>query len=130
MLRGLAIRLLLALLVAVPAAAGQARAPGDAGIGEIPLAALPAEARHTLRLIKLGGPFPYRRDGVVFQNREKLLPVRPHGHYREYTVTTPQTRDRGARRIVAARGATGDVRNSGEYYYTEDHYRSFRRIRE
>lgn len=127
---GHATRFLLALAVALWAAGGFARTPDQPGIAEIPLAALPAEARHTLRLIRLGGPFPYHRDGVVFQNREKRLPVRPHGYYREYTVPTPNARDRGARRIVAARGATGDVRNSGEYYYTADHYRSFRRIRE
>jgi ribonuclease T1 len=81
---------------------------------------LPQEARHTLVLIKAGGPFPYPKDGSVFGNREGLLPKRNRGYYREYTVKTPGARDRGARRIV--------VGNSGEYYYTEDHYRSFRRI--
>jgi ribonuclease T1 len=87
---------------------------------EIPLAQLPAEARETLALIKAGGPFPHQRDGALFGNREGLLPKRERGYYREYTVTTPGARDRGARRIVAGRG--------GEYYYTDDHYRSFRRI--
>jgi ribonuclease T1 len=87
---------------------------------EIRTAALPAEARETLALIKAGGPFPYQRDGAVFGNREGLLPKRSRGYYREYTVRTPAARDRGARRIVAGRG--------GEYYYTDDHYRSFRRI--
>jgi ribonuclease T1 len=82
---------------------------------------LPAEARETLSRIEAGGPFPYKQDGRVFQNRERLLPQRPRGYYREYTVKTPGARDRGARRIVAGR--------EGEYYYTEDHYRSFRRIR-
>ena len=81
---------------------------------------LPAEARETLVLIKAGGPFPYRQDGRVFHNREGLLPKRERGYYREYTVKTPGARDRGARRIVTGRG--------GEYYYTDDHYRSFRRI--
>jgi ribonuclease T1 len=81
---------------------------------------LPAEARQTLALIKAGGPFPYQRDGSVFSNREGLLPKRERGYYREYTVKTPGAKDRGARRIVAGRG--------GEYYYTDDHYRSFRRI--
>ena len=81
-------------------------------------------------LIKAGGPFPYARDGSVFGNREKLLPPRSRGYYREYTVKTPGARDRGARRIVAAAGTPGDVRTSGEYYYTGDHYNSFRRIRE
>lgn len=89
---------------------------------EVPAAHLPIEARATLALIKAGGPFPYRQDGRVFSNREKLLPAKQRGYYREYTVRTPGARDRGARRIVA--GA------SGEYYYTEDHYRSFRRILE
>jgi ribonuclease T1 len=81
---------------------------------------LPAEAQETLARIEAGGPFPYRQDGRVFHNRERLLPQRERGYYREYTVETPGARDRGARRIVAGRG--------GEYYYTEDHYRSFRRI--
>lgn len=89
---------------------------------EIPAEALPLEARHTLQLIKTGGPFPYRQDGRTFGNREGLLPKRDRGYYREYTVTRPGTKDRGARRIVGGRG--------GEYYYTEDHYRTFRRIRE
>ena len=83
---------------------------------------LPPEARDTLGLIASGGPFPYARDNIEFRNREGLLPKRERGYYREYTVKTPGSRDRGARRIVAGRG--------GEFYYTEDHYRSFRRIRE
>lgn len=90
--------------------------------GEIAVADLPPEARQTLALIKAGGPFPYRRDGASFHNRESRLPARADGYYREYTVKTPGARDRGARRIVAGRG--------GEYYYTQDHYRTFRRIRE
>jgi len=83
---------------------------------------LPAEARQTLELIKNNGPFPYQQDGGTFGNREKRLPQRASGYYREYTVKTPGAKDRGARRIVAG--------NGGEFYYTEDHYRSFRRIRE
>ncbi len=97
---------------------------------DVALADLPKEARHTLDLIKRGGPFPYRKDGIVFGNREQHLPKRERGYYREYTVPTPGSRDRGARRIVAGRGAGGDVATSGEYYYTDDHYKSFRRIRE
>jgi len=89
---------------------------------EVPVARLPIEARATLALIKAGGPFPYAQDGRIFSNREKLLPPQKRGHYREYTVRTPGMRDRGPRRIVAG--------SSGEYYYTEDHYRSFRRILE
>jgi ribonuclease T1 len=87
---------------------------------EIRSADLPREARETLALIQAGGPFPYQRDGAVFGNREGLLPKRSRGYYREYTVKTPGVRDRGARRIVVGR--------YGEYYYTDDHYRSFRRI--
>jgi ribonuclease T1 len=90
--------------------------------GEIAVQDLPPEARRTLALIDAGGPFPYARDGSVFRNRERLLPSRPGGYYREYTVQTPGARDRGARRIVAGKG--------GERYYTADHYRSFMRIRE
>lgn len=96
---------------------------------EVAISELPREAAHTLRLIQLGGPFPHSRDGSIFHNRESRLPIRPGGYYREYTVPTPRARDRGPRRIVAALGATGDVRNSGEYYYSGDHYRSFYRIR-
>ena len=121
---------LLIVLCALLALAGAAFARGPAPIGDIALAALPAEARATLALIKAGGPFPYARDNSVFGNREKLLPPRSRGYYREYTVRTPGARDRGARRIVAGAGASGDVRSSGEYYYTDDHYNSFRRIRE
>jgi ribonuclease T1 len=102
----------------------------DARMPEVDAAALPKEARETLALIKAGGPFPYRKDGSVFGNREKRLPLKPRGYYREYTVETPGSRDRGARRIVAGRGERGDARISGEYYYTDDHYGSFRRIRE
>jgi len=83
---------------------------------------LPEEVRQTLELIRNNGPFPYKQDGGTFGNREKRLPQRASGYYREYTVKTPGAKDRGARRIVAG--------NGGEFYYTEDHYRSFRRIRE
>ncbi len=98
--------------------------------GEIASGALSAEARATLARIKSGGPFAYAKDGSVFGNRERLLPQQTRGYYREYTVKTPAERGRGARRIVAGAGAAGDVRNSGEYYYSDDHYNSFRRIRE
>jgi ribonuclease T1 len=120
--------LLLPILAATPTAAREPRL--DNGVPAIQAAALPGEARETLALIKRGGPFPYRNDGSVFGNYEKRLPVRPRGHYREYTVPTPDARDRGARRIVAGKGASGDIRTSGEYYYTDNHYRSFRKIRE
>jgi ribonuclease T1 len=120
-------RLLIACC-ALLALTGAAFAQGPARIGEIEAAALPREARATLALIKAGGPFANARDDSVFGNREKVLPPRPRGYYREYTVQTPGARDRGARRIVA--GASGDKRSSAEYYYTDDHYNSFRRIRE
>jgi len=107
------VKLLVALALAFAA---------NAWAGEMALAELPAEAQAALALIKAGGPFPYRQDGSSFGNREKLLPQRERGYYREYTVRTPGVRDRGARRIVAGRG--------GEFYYTADHYRSLKRIRE
>ncbi len=81
---------------------------------------LPAEALATLELIRKGGPFPYRKDGSVFGNREGQLPDAARGYYHEYTVPTPGSPDRGARRIVT--GGTPPV----TWYYTDDHYRSFR----
>ena len=92
----------------------------DAARGDPALAFLPPEAHDTLALIDRGGPFPHRQDGTVFQNRERLLPLHPRGHYREYTVDTPGLGHRGARRIVTG----GDPPT--EWYYTADHYRSFR----
>lgn len=94
-----------------------------ASAGEMAIADLPPEGRATLVLIKQGGPFPYARDGIVFGNREGLLPAQSRGYYREYTVPTPGLNHRGPRRIVS--GGRG-----GEYWYTADHYRSFKRIRE
>jgi len=88
----------------------------------ISAAALPPEAKHTLKLIKQGGPFPYPKDGTTFGNRERRLPAHPHGYYKEYTVKTPGSRDRGARRIIAG--------SNGEYYYTDDHYNTFNFIEE
>lgn len=79
-----------------------------------------AEVLKTLDLVRSGGPYPHRRDGIVFRNRERLLPVRGERYYREYTVRTPERRDRGPRRLVIGR--------SGEVYYTRDHYSSFVRI--
>jgi ribonuclease T1 len=88
--------------------------------GGIAVRELPPEARATLSLIRAGGPFPYSRDGAVFGNREAHLPKRERGYYLEYTVPTPGVRGRGPRRIVVGR--------DGELYYSDDHYRSFRRI--
>ncbi len=93
------------------------------GLRWVEVSALPAQARDTLALIARGGPYPYpNNDDKVFGNLERLLPAMRNGYYREYTVLTPGSPDRGARRIVA--GA------SGEKYYTADHYASFQRIRE
>lgn len=109
-----------AALLALAMGFALARAPAD--LGTVPLSALPREAKATLNLIRAGGPFPFEKDGTTFGNRERLLPLRPRGYYREYTVPTPGLDSRGARRIV-----TGRV---GEYYWTADHYRSFQRIAE
>jgi ribonuclease T1 len=131
MAKTLAVVRLLLLAIASFCLAGSAAARDSREIGSITLGELPPEARHTLLLIRQGGPFPYpHKDGSVFGNFEKRLPLQPRGYYREYTVPTPGRRDRGARRIVAGSGRGGDVAASGEYYYTADHYRSFRRIRE
>lgn len=118
--------LLLSILAALPAAACESRSTD--GIPAIRTDGLPAEARETLFLIRHGGPFPHRKDGSTFSNFERRLPLRPRGYYREYTVPAPGARDRGPRRIIAGSGAASDVRISGEYYYTGDHYRSFRKI--
>lgn len=105
---------------------GAATAPGAStpawarGMGTVEASRLPAEARRTLALIDKGGPFPYARDGVVFGNFEGLLPQHRRGYYHEYTVRTPGSRDRGARRLVTGQG--------GEIYYTDDHYNSFRAV--
>jgi len=113
--------LLLAFWLACAALAGaaQAREPAATAIAR---AELPPEARQTLQLIAQGGPFPYRRDGIAFGNLEKRLPPKIRSYYHEYTVPTPGSRGRGARRIIAGK--------AGELYYSDDHYRSFRSIRE
>ena len=85
---------------------------------------LPVEAHATLERIRAGGPFPYERDGVVFGNRERLLPPAPRGYYHEYTVPTPGVKSRGARRIVCG----GRAATFAECYYSDDHYQSFRKI--
>jgi ribonuclease T1 len=93
--------------------------------GTIALGQLPPQAQDMLRLIYAGGPFKYDKDGVVFGNRERVLPAKNRGFYREYTVKTPGERTRGARRIVC-----GGLRPSAPdaCYYTDDHYASFRKI--
>lgn len=90
------------------------------GLGTVSRSDLPKQARATLALIVEGGPYPYRQDNSIFSNREGLLPEHSRGYYREYTVRTPGSDDRGARRIIAAK--------DGTFYYTSDHYESFRRI--
>ncbi len=91
--------------------------------------ALPKEGKKTLELIQQGGPFPYKdKDGSTFGNREGNLPKQKRGYYTEYTVKTPYARNRGAKRIVAGKGATGDPATSGEYFYTDDHYATFKRV--
>jgi ribonuclease T1 len=99
--------------------------PPAALLQTVALANLPSQAQETERLIRAGGPFPYEKDGSRFGNRERLLPVQPRGYYREYTVKTPGSRDRGARRIVCG---GQEPTNPDACFYTDDHYASFRRI--
>jgi ribonuclease T1 len=87
---------------------------------------LPKEALQTLALIRRGGPFPNEKDGVVFGNREKQLPKQRRGYYTEYTVATPGAKNRGARRLVVG----GEPQTSYEIYYTDDHYQSFKRVKQ
>ncbi|MCI3277378.1 ribonuclease domain-containing protein [Streptomyces cylindrosporus] len=116
-------RVLLCVLAVVvlgcSSATGSAPARTD-GMATVRVSQLPSEARQTLALIDKGGPYPYARDGAVFGNFEGLLPGHRRGYYHEYTVRTPGSPDRGARRIVTGQG--------GEIYYTDDHYDSFRAV--
>ena len=115
------------LAVAVTGASlAQAKGPTDAAStsATVRLAELPSQGRETYERIRAGGPFPYDKDGTVFGNRERLLPLEKRGFYREYTVKTPGSRDRGARRIVCG----GPKRTPQACYYTADHYASFRKI--
>ena len=122
-------RLGAATLIAATLAAGQVAQARESTPRQdtVALSALPAEAQNTYRLIHVGGPFPYDKDGSVFGNRERLLPVKARGYYREYTVKTPRARNRGARRLVCGGKppTTPDV-----CYYTDDHYASFKRVAE
>ena len=116
------------LAVAISSPLAQVRSPTDRQAESQPavvrVAELPRPGRETYELIRLGGPFPYDKDGAVFGNRERLLPVEKRGFYREYTVATPGSRDRGARRIVCG----GPKRTPHACFYTADHYASFRKI--
>src|SRR5260221_14054442 len=114
--------LLLGILLLSATSPASTRSPAIEAAGVVRTADLPREARETLTLIRQGGPFPFARDGAIFSNREGRLPRAARCTYREYTVKTPGSRDRGARRIIAA--------GSDQFWYTADHYRSFRRIAE
>jgi ribonuclease T1 len=107
---------------ASPTTASQPGTPSG-GAEEVPVdgaAVTPEEhaaIAGVLELIDAGGPYPNRADGEVFENREQHLPQEPRGYYHSYTVPTPGSADRGARRIITGRG--------GELFYTSDHYDSF-----
>ncbi|WP_328745577.1 ribonuclease N [Streptomyces sp. NBC_00285] len=113
-------RVLLCLLFLTGCSSGTADPARTDGPATVQEARLPQQARETLALIDRGGPFPYAKDGAVFGNFERLLPEHQRGYYHEYTVPTPGSRDRGARRLVTGQG--------GEIYYTDDHYDSFRAV--
>lgn len=118
---------LTSFLLAMTVAGVQAKQPParvDGPQATIAITELPRQGRETYELIRQGGPFPYDKDGVVFGNRERALPAHPRGYWREYTVKTPGSRDRGARRIVCG----GPARSPQACYYTADHYASFRKI--
>ena len=103
-----------------PSGSAASQRGGADGLATVRSSDLPVQARQVLRLIDAGGPFAYPQDGTVFGNAERLLPSHPRGWYHEYTVPTPGSPDRGARRIVAGQ--------DGVRYYTADHYESFVRI--
>jgi ribonuclease T1 len=116
------------LAAAITGPLAQARSLTDrpelSSLATISVVQLPSQGRATYELIRQGGPFPYGKDGAVFGNRERSLPAEKRGYYREYTVTTPGSRDRGARRIVCG----GPARAPHACFYTADHYASFRMI--
>lgn len=115
----------LMMFVALNSADVQARGVVDEHAPVVALSSLPKEAQQTHRLIRSGGPFPYSKDGAVFGNRERQLPRRERGFYREYTVPTPGSRDRGARRLVCGGHQPTDPEAC---FYTADHYASFQKI--
>lgn len=122
---GFAAILLAAASISVQVQAKEPVATPNAQLDSVALSALPREAQTTHRLILAGGPFPYSKDGSVFGNRERILPRKTRGYYREYTVRTPGARNRGARRLVCG----GDPPPQPDVcYYTDDHYSSFKRV--
>jgi len=122
----LALFIAAAVMLPVPASAqlrDNAPSPAQrvqASLADISVKELPPEARETLKLLERGGPYQYDRDGIVFGNFEKRLPIKDRGYYNEFTVKTPGVKHRGARRIVTGKG--------GEKYYSDDHYKTFKRI--
>ena len=127
-----AVKLVLTSLVAAAAISGASLAhawdwkgrPAEGTVATVHVTELPRQGRETYEQIRQGGPFPHDKDGTVFGNRERQLPTEKRGYYREYTVLTPGSRDRGARRIVCG----GPPRTPHACYYTADHYASFRKI--
>lgn len=113
--------LLAALAIGYLVHAANGSHQGGLSAGTVALSSLPPQAMQTVHLIERGGPFPYPQDGEIFNNAEHRLPAEPRGYYHEYTVPTPGSPDRGARRII-----TGD--DARQYYYTADHYETFRRV--
>lgn len=108
---------------ATPASPSDSQLPPAAATTDLrtmTVSQLPPEAQTLLPLIAAGGPFEYSQDGQTFQNREGILPPQSYGFYREYTVETPGSPDRGARRFV--------VGENGAVFYTQDHYRSFSEV--
>lgn len=105
----------------VPTASdGLAPATATTSLDTITVDELPPQAVKTLALIRAGGPFPYKQDGVSFQNRERILPKQPGGFYQEYTVKKPGSSDRGPWRLVTGK--------DGSVFWTSDHYSSFEEV--
>ncbi len=124
-LRKLGLALISAVVVAATGATGLHAKEARQELGVVSRAQLPPEAQHTEKLIRAGGPFRDTKDGSTFSNRERQLPAHPRGYYREYTVATPGSRNRGARRIVC--GGSQPAQPDA-CFYTADHYASFKRI--
>jgi ribonuclease T1 len=122
-----AIALAITVLVGTSSVAREST-PKVLSISEMSAGELPVQGRDTLVLIRKGGPFPYAKDGSIFGNRERMLPKQARGYYKEFTVKTPGSRDRGARRIVCGGDTTSAQKSS--CYYTADHYATFKRIKE